>query len=55
MSNNIDWKVEGMHCTNCALSVTSYLKKQGLQNVNVNPISGDVHFTATEQINETKI
>jgi Cu+-exporting ATPase len=55
MENNIDWKVEGMHCTNCALSITNYLKKQGLQNVNVNPISGDVHFTATEKIDETKI
>jgi Cu+-exporting ATPase len=55
MSNNIDWKVEGMHCTNCALSVTNYLTKQGLQNVKVNPITGDVSFTAVENINEPKI
>ena len=55
MSNNIDWRVEGMHCTNCALSVTNYLKKQGLQNVKVNPLSGDVHFTTVEQIDEKKI
>ncbi len=55
MSNNINWKVEGMHCTNCALSVTSYLNKQGLQNVKVNPISGDVHFTTVTEIDETKI
>ena len=55
MSNNIDWRIEGMHCTNCASSVTNYLKKQGLQNVKVNPLSGDVHFTTVEQIDEKKI
>ena len=55
MNTIIDWKVEGMHCTNCALSVTNYLTKQGLQNVKVNPISGDVSFTVVEDLDETKI
>ncbi|MBP6432246.1 MAG: cadmium-translocating P-type ATPase [Ferruginibacter sp.] len=55
MSNNIDWRVEGMHCTNCALSVTNYLTKQGLQNVKVNPITGDVSFTVVEDLNELKL
>ncbi|KIC92872.1 heavy metal translocating P-type ATPase [Flavihumibacter solisilvae] len=40
----INWKVEGMTCANCALSVTKYLEKEGMQNVKVNPIDGDVHF-----------
>ena len=40
----INWKVEGMTCSNCALSVTKFLEKEGLQNVKVNPIDGDVHF-----------
>ena len=44
----VDWKVEGMSCTNCALTINKYLQKQGLQNVSVNFIGGDVSFDATE-------
>lgn len=40
----IQWKVEGMHCANCALTINKYLHKQGAQNVSVNPIDGDVSF-----------
>jgi P-type Cu+ transporter len=40
----VSWKVEGMDCANCALSISSYLKKQGMQEVKVNPVSGDVLF-----------
>ncbi|MEO5682034.1 MAG: cation-translocating P-type ATPase [Chitinophagaceae bacterium] len=39
-----NWKVEGMDCANCALSISSYLKKQGMQEVKVNPVSGEVLF-----------
>jgi Cu+-exporting ATPase len=46
----IDWKVEGMTCSNCALSVTKYLDKQGAKEVSVNPISGAVSFQAPEEI-----
>lgn len=41
---NVQWKVEGMHCANCALTINRYLQKQGAQNIAVNPIDGDVHF-----------
>ena len=41
---NVHWKVEGMTCSNCALSVTKVLQKQGMKEVTVNPISGDVLF-----------
>ena len=41
---HINWKVEGMDCANCALTISSYLKKQGMQEVKVNPVSGDVLF-----------
>lgn len=37
-----------MTCTNCALTVSKYLEKEGMQNVKVNPIDGDVHFDSTE-------
>ncbi len=40
----ISWKVEGMTCSNCALSVQKVLQKQGLEAVKVNAISGDVSF-----------
>jgi Cu+-exporting ATPase len=40
----VNWKVEGMTCTNCALTVNKYLQSQGMQNVKVNFIGGDVSF-----------
>ena len=40
----VDWKVEGMDCTNCALSITRYLQKEGQKDVKVNFIGGDVSF-----------
>ena len=48
----VDWKVEGMDCTNCALSITRYLQKEGMQSVKVNFIGGDVNFDLIE--NKTK-
>jgi Cu+-exporting ATPase len=44
----IQWKVEGMTCSNCALTISKYLQKQGQQNVQVNPIDGDVIFDTVE-------
>ncbi|MEJ7830399.1 MAG: cation transporter, partial [Segetibacter sp.] len=43
----INWKVEGMTCSNCALSVNKVLQKQGMQQISVNPINGDVAFETT--------
>ena len=40
----VDWKVEGMTCTNCALTINRYLEKQGLNEVKVNFIGGEVSF-----------
>ena len=44
----IHWKVEGMTCGNCALSVNKVLEKQGMQEISVNPISGEVVFELVE-------
>ena len=44
----VEWKVEGMTCTNCALTINRFLEKQGLQKVNVNFIGGDVSFELNE-------
>jgi P-type Cu+ transporter len=40
----VEWKVEGMDCTNCALTISKYLNKEGLKEVKVNFIGGDVSF-----------
>lgn len=40
----VNWKVEGMSCTNCALSINKYLTDKGMQDVKVNFIGGDVSF-----------
>jgi Cu+-exporting ATPase len=44
----VTWKVEGMTCSNCALTISQYLQQQGLNNVKVNPIDGDVSFETAE-------
>lgn len=45
----VNWKVEGMTCTNCALTVNKYLEKEGMKNVKVNPVTGEVMFDVVEQ------
>ena len=40
----ISWKIEGMTCSNCALTISNYLQKEGLKNVRVNPLDGQVSF-----------
>src|SRR5688572_20580519 len=41
---NVQWKVDGMDCSSCALTIHKYLEKQGMKNVKVNSVSGDVSF-----------
>ena len=50
-----EWKVEGMTCSNCALSVSNYLQKQGFDEVKVNPVTGAVSFSSAAEIPEPKI
>ena len=40
----INWKVEGMSCSNCALTINKYLEKSGMQHVHVSLAGGDVSF-----------
>ncbi len=51
----VEWKVEGMDCTNCALTISKYLDKEGLKNVKVNFIGGDVSFDLNENSNREKL
>ncbi len=40
----VSWKVEGMSCTNCALTIDKYLQGKGMQQVKVNFMGGDISF-----------
>jgi P-type Cu+ transporter len=51
----VEWKVEGMDCTNCALTITKYLQKKGLKEVKVNFIGGDVSFEMNETVKKESI
>ncbi len=51
----IQWKVEGMDCTTCALNIHKYLEKQGMKNVKVNFATGDVIFDYNEALPKEKI
>ena len=51
----VDWKVAGMSCTNCALTIDKYLNGKGLEEVRVNFLGGDVSFNIPEGINKLDI
>jgi len=51
----VEWKVEGMDCTNCALTINRYLSKEGLKEVKVNFIGGDVSFEMNDASSKEKI
>jgi Cu+-exporting ATPase len=40
----VRWKVEGMHCANCALTIHKFLEGKGRREVRVDPIEGNVSF-----------
>jgi len=51
----INWKIEGMSCSNCALTISKYLEKEGLSNIKVSFMSGDISFDTPEQVDEQQI
>lgn len=51
----VTWKVDGMTCANCALTINKYLEKQGMQQIRVNPIDGDVSFELIEGTDKNKL
>ena len=53
----VQWQVEGMDCSNCALTIRRYLEKEGMGEVKVNFATGDVSFdmngnAATEKLSK---
>ncbi len=51
----VNWKVEGMSCTNCVLTIHKYLESQGLENVKVNFIGGDVSFEMNGNVSKHQL
>ena len=51
----VQWKVEGMDCSTCAINIHKYLEKQGMKNVKVNFATGDVIFESQPDFQEDKI
>jgi len=51
----INWKIEGMSCSTCALTINKYLEKKGLHNIRVSLASGDVSFDSTDQLDKQQI
>jgi Cu+-exporting ATPase len=51
----INWKVDGMSCSTCALTINKYLAKKGLQNIKVSLASGDVSFEAEGPVDSQQI
>jgi len=49
---SIQWKVDGMSCTNCALSIHKYLQSKGIEQPKVNFMEGEVQFEKPDQINK---
>lgn len=45
----IQWKVDGMDCSNCALTIRKYLEKEGMKEVRVNFATGDVIFDLNDK------
>jgi Cu+-exporting ATPase len=51
----INWKIEGMSCSTCALTIGKYLEKKGLYNIKVSLASGDVSFDTPGPIDKQQI
>ena len=54
-TETVNWKVEGMTCANCALTISKYLEKEGLKNVKANAVSGEVMFEVVNEDGFAKI
>jgi Cu+-exporting ATPase len=51
----VNWKIEGMSCSNCALTIQKYLEAKGLENVKVNFIGGDTSFDLNGNVTKPEI
>lgn len=51
----VHWKVEGMTCSNCVLTINKYLERKGLQNIKLSLAGGDLSFDINGQASKAEI
>src|SRR4051812_5611670 len=51
----VKWEVEGMSCTNCALTIHKYLEAEGVENVKVNFMGGEVSFDINGNVTKEQL
>ena len=51
----VEWKVDGMSCTNCALSIHKYLQSNGIVEPKVSFMEGEVQFEMPSATNKEKL
>ena len=49
---SVQWKVDGMSCTNCALSIHKYLQASGIEAPKVSFMEGEVQFEMPQEVNK---
>jgi Cu+-exporting ATPase len=55
MKNEVEWNVQGMTCSNCAMTVSRFLEKKGMKNVYVDFSSGAVKFAPNGNYNPSEL
>lgn len=55
IGDNVKLNVEGMTCTNCALGISKFLEKQGLEEVSVNFATNEVRFKSNPSVKVPEI
>ncbi len=51
----VQWKVDGMDCSSCAVTIHKYLEKKGMDDVKVNFATGEVSFKKNGELTAEKI
>jgi Cu+-exporting ATPase len=51
----VQWKVDGMDCSTCALNIHKYLEKKGMKNIKVNFATGYVSFDSNGAASEKEL
>ena len=55
IKETIQWQVDGMDCSSCAISIKKFLEKKGMKNVKVNYANGDVIFEQAGENNKEEL
>ncbi|MDR3716899.1 MAG: cation-translocating P-type ATPase [Puia sp.] len=51
----VNWKIEGMSCANCVLTIRHYLERQGAQNIKISLAGGDLSFDNDDRQDEQQL